>query len=195
MDQGLVALVTAGVGLVGAIGGAAIGGIAAARGARIGAETTARATARQVQDQAAANHAHWIRERRLEACRDLLGAYDDYVGAASAFQRLLEGDPDSSEPAEPVTLHPSTLALARLYFLIRILGPESLRQAAWQLRQTQEGHAESLYAWRRAYLRRNDQEVGEALMQHDACRDQLIDAYNAFVQATNQAITVPAQRE
>jgi hypothetical protein len=40
-----VALVSAGVGPLGALGGAAIGGVAAARGARLEAETTTRATA------------------------------------------------------------------------------------------------------------------------------------------------------
>lgn len=87
MAQGLVTLVTAGVRLVGAIGGAAIGGIAAARGSRIGAETAARATAKQVRDQAVIDHEHWLRGQRLEACGALLAAYHEYAIAASNVAR------------------------------------------------------------------------------------------------------------
>jgi hypothetical protein len=195
MDQGLVALVTAGVGLVGAIGGAAIGGFAAARGARSGAEMAARATARQVRDQALFDHAHWLRERRLEACRDFLGAYDEYAGAATAYEKLLTSDPNSAESAEPVTLRPSTLALHRIYFVIRILGPEALRQAAAQVRRMQEQHAENLYAWRTAYLRRDGQDLATARTRNADCLEELRDAYDAFVSATNRAIATPEQPE
>ncbi|AJE84201.1 integrase [Streptomyces albus] len=88
MDQDLVALITAAVGLVGAIGGAAIGGLAAARGARTGAETAAKAkaTADQVRDQAVADRQHWLRERRLEA---------NWKGDARRA-RLDEPDPSST---------------------------------------------------------------------------------------------------
>ncbi|MEU3993650.1 hypothetical protein AB0F24_35840 [Streptomyces platensis] len=193
MDQGLVALATAGVGLVGAIGGAAIGGIAAARGARVGAETAARATARQVRDQAAADHAHWLRERRLEACRDFLGAYDEYAGAATAFAKLLQGNLDGSGTPEPVTLHPSILALNRTYFLIRIVGSEEVRQAAKQVQHTQVEHAETLYAWRRAYLSQDDRDVADAVERHGTRLDQLSRAYGEFVAATNRAVATPVE--
>ncbi|MFD3569699.1 hypothetical protein [Streptomyces sp. NPDC058667] len=188
MDQELVALVAAGVGLVGAIGGAAIGGMAAARGARIGAETAARATATQVRDQARYEHAHWLRERRLEACRDVLAAYDEYVSVSTAFARQLDADP---ELAEHVTLHPPTLALNRNYIAIRILGPQELRQAAWLVKQKQQDHMEALYAWKRVCLTGGDQEVVAARAQAGAAVEPMAEAHSAFVTVINQEIATP----
>jgi hypothetical protein len=191
MDQELVALVAAGVGLAGAIGGAAIGGMAAARGARIGAETAARATASQVRDQARFEHAHWLRERRLEACRDFLSAYDEYASVASAFAKVLNAGPASPEQAEPVTLHPPTLALNRIYFVIRILGPQELRQAALVVTRKQEAHADTLYAWSRVYLTGSAQEVATAREQSGAAIEPMAEAHSAFVTAINRTIATP----
>lgn len=72
MDQGLAAVIAGAFGLV----GAAVGGAAAAWGARVGAEKTALATRQQVRDQAEAEHAHWLRQQRLEAYEGFLSAFE-----------------------------------------------------------------------------------------------------------------------
>ncbi|MFE3552186.1 hypothetical protein ACFXN2_26380 [Streptomyces kronopolitis] len=96
MDEGLVALVTAGVGLVGALGGAAMGGLAAVRGARIGAETTARATIEQAQTQERAQHDHWLRNERKSAAVLMLEVYDWLTIAASNVTRMFDLEIEAS---------------------------------------------------------------------------------------------------
>ncbi|GFN05590.1 hypothetical protein ACTFBT_20695 [Streptomyces microflavus] len=83
MDQGTAALIAGLAGALGALGGALTGGIAAVRGARIGAETAAVAARQQVQDQAATEHAHWLRERRQET-------YGIFLAAAQEVQRMAQ---------------------------------------------------------------------------------------------------------
>lgn len=193
MDQGIVALATAGVGLIGAIGGAAIGGLAAARGARIGAETAARATARQVQDQAAAEHLHWLRERRLEACRDYLALYDEYARAAGTYSRLLDGDQGSIGASELGNMGPATSALLKAYFQIRLLGPDALRQAALQIQRVQQDHFDAMLEWRSAFLAEDDQAVTETRARQEALRSQLVEAHDAFLTAVNRSIAAVAE--
>lgn len=72
MDQGLAAVVAAGVGLVGAVGGAVAGGWAAIRGARDAAERTAAATLEQARRQAESERAQWLRQERLQIYTDYM---------------------------------------------------------------------------------------------------------------------------
>lgn len=189
MDQELVALVAAGVGLVGAIGGAAIGGVAAARGARIGAETAAKATAKQVHDQAIVDHGHWLREHRLEAYRTLLIEYDAYAIAATALQRLLEYDRNQVDNPETRNVGAAALAVTRTYFAIRLLGPEAVKGKALQLRQRVDEHADNLGAWRRAFLSGDDAAVGEAEARANVLRTEIRDAHSEFVTVVSGVVT------
>ncbi|MFD9425274.1 MULTISPECIES: hypothetical protein [unclassified Streptomyces] len=79
MDQGVAAFVAGIVGMAGALGGAAAGGYAAVRGARIAAESAAAATRRQVQEQAAAEHAHWLTDLRREKYSTLVRTSGNFV--------------------------------------------------------------------------------------------------------------------
>ncbi|MFD4141159.1 hypothetical protein [Streptomyces sp. NPDC058572] len=182
MNEGVAVVIAAVVGL----GGAYIGGSWTARGARIGAETAARATAEQVQDQAKVDHENWLRERRLEACQDLLSAYNDYAEAATTYAELLDAAPDGSTPV--VTLPPSMMALSRSAFLIRILGPDELWHAAERVRQTQGDHAESLYAYRRAFEDGDDLGMTDSRRQQAPRKEQMTVAYGVFVRAANEAV-------
>ncbi|MFI9245791.1 hypothetical protein ACIGXF_25165 [Streptomyces sp. NPDC053086] len=145
MDDGVVALITAGVGLVGAVGGAAIGGLAAARGARIGAETAARATARQVQDQAFAAHMHWLREQRLEAYKSMLVAYEGYADTAMAWHAWFDGA-GSDREAEPEDLVPYRGAIVKIHMQIRLVGPAAVREAVRNVRRACQDHLTQLAA-------------------------------------------------
>lgn len=83
MDQGTAALIAGLTGMLGALGGALTGGIAAVRGARIGAESAATAARHQVKDQAATEHAHWLRERRQDT-------YNTFLTATQEVQRMVQ---------------------------------------------------------------------------------------------------------
>uniref|UniRef100_A0AAU2A172 Secreted protein n=1 Tax=Streptomyces sp. NBC_00093 TaxID=2975649 RepID=A0AAU2A172_9ACTN len=78
MDEGLAAVVAG----MAALAGAGIGGLCAVWGARIGAERAWDSARQQIRDQAAAEHGHWIRERRLEAYVGLLQEWDQVIGHA-----------------------------------------------------------------------------------------------------------------
>ncbi|MGW2087002.1 hypothetical protein [Streptomyces sp. NPDC001880] len=187
MDQGLVALITAGVGLVGAISGAAVGGIAAARGARLGAETTARATARQVHDQAAINHDHWLRGQRLESCRALLAAYDRYAIAASNISRALEGEsPASGEMGNAIGQAVSDIR--NTYFQLRLLVSEDVLQPARALRLQVEDHKECLDRWLDAFLATDSQRVGAEQADEERLREQLGHFHGELVEAARRAV-------
>ncbi|MFJ5728339.1 hypothetical protein [Streptomyces paradoxus] len=115
MDQGIAALIAAGFGLVGAV----VGGIAAVWGVKVGAERSAQATRQQVQDQAAAEHDHWLRQQRLEAYQNFQDTYGELVRLTA-----LDGDEDLSAAAE------SARVLFRWSSRIDILGPPNVAELA-----------------------------------------------------------------
>ncbi|MFE3433045.1 hypothetical protein [Streptomyces sp. NPDC059171] len=82
MDQGVAAAVAGVAGMLGALGGALAGGAAAVRGAKIGAETAAQASRQVVEDQASADHAHWLREQRQQGYSNLLTEAQNFRHAA-----------------------------------------------------------------------------------------------------------------
>lgn len=88
MDQGIAALVAGLTGMVGALGGAVAGGVAAVRGARIGAEKAFEAGRQQVQDQAAVELSHWLREQRREAYVSFIREIQVVIDAAKAVTTM-----------------------------------------------------------------------------------------------------------
>ncbi|MFJ8152240.1 hypothetical protein [Streptomyces sp. NPDC094468] len=107
MDQGVAALIAAGFGVL----GTAVGGAAAVWGAKIGAERSAQAVKQQVRDQTAAEHAHWLRQQRLEA-------YERFEDNYSQLARLaVRIDGDVSPAADLLR------DLAHCSSRIEILGP------------------------------------------------------------------------
>ncbi|WP_328620971.1 hypothetical protein [Streptomyces sp. NBC_00354] len=182
MDEGLVALITAGVGLVGGLSGAAIGGRAAVRGARLGAETTARATARQVHDQGTINHEHWLRGQRLESCRALLAAYDKYAIAASNISRALEGETQASREMG-LAIGQGVSDIRNAYFQVRLLVSEDVLQPARNLRLHVEDHKECLDRWMDAFLAMDVQRVASEQADEERLREQLGHLHNALVEA------------
>jgi hypothetical protein len=146
MGEGLVALVTAGVGLVGALGGAAMGGLAAVRGARIGAETTARATIEQARTQERAQHDQWLRDERKRAAVLILEAYDRFTIAASNVTRMFDLEIEAS--ADIWSAHCASVNDIRAaYFPLRLLGPAHVHQAARELWQLIEEYHEGIQEW------------------------------------------------
>ncbi|MET7719057.1 hypothetical protein [Streptomyces sp. NPDC005407] len=117
MDQGVAALIAAGFGVLGTV----VGGAAAVWGAKIGAERSAQAVKQQVKDQAAAEHAHWLRQQRLEAYE----RFDDNYSQLSRLVVRIEGDISSA---------PDLIRdLARCSSRIDILGPLEVSFRAVQI--------------------------------------------------------------
>jgi hypothetical protein len=181
MDEGVVALATAGVGLIGAIGGAAIGGIAAARGARIGAETAARATVRQVHDQAAVDHGHWLRQQRLEAYGAMLIAYEEYGRAATVAQLFLERPESGVADPELGNVASRATAITRVYMKIRLLGPSAVKDKALRLRLKIDEHVESLGAWTEAARSADESGIQAAQSRAQALRGEIAQLYSEFL--------------
>jgi hypothetical protein len=188
MDEGLVALVTAGVGLVGAIAGAAVGGAGATRGARIGAQTAAETTAKQVRDQSVIDHEHWLRGERLAACRNLLNAYSAYAVAASNMARVYEGERQGSADIG-LAFGASVTTFRDAYFQLRLLGPGELRAPARRLCDQVEDHQECIKRWGTAAVALDVASEPEIMAEEERLRFQFSDLHDAFLEAATQAMT------
>ncbi|MEU9055668.1 hypothetical protein AB0D37_35650 [Streptomyces sp. NPDC048384] len=184
MDQGLVALLSAGVGLVGAIGGAAIGGLAAARGARIGAETAARATVKQVRDQADIDHDHWLRGQRLDACRAFFVAYDEYGLAASNMTRAVERGIAGSEELVGQEFGRSMTNFRNAFFQVRLVAPAAVRERALQLATGVEDHYDSV----RNILAMDGSAMAAAQAEEERLRYELGGIWNALMEAVTDSV-------
>ncbi|MEV5346891.1 hypothetical protein [Streptomyces achromogenes] len=122
MDQGVAAFVAGIAGMVGALGGAVAGGVAAVRGARIGAERTAEATRQAVQDQAAVEHGHWLREQRRDAYASFITAAQAVTDAAKAVTTM--------QHDQLIALNQAVQDLIKISSLITLMGPEEVIAAA-----------------------------------------------------------------
>ncbi|MFJ9590127.1 hypothetical protein ACIRSD_41380 [Streptomyces acidicola] len=73
MTDFVVPLAIAVIGLV----ATGLGAVVGARAAKFGAEKNAEAVRRQVQDQGAVEHGHWMRQERLNTYESFLEAWDE----------------------------------------------------------------------------------------------------------------------
>lgn len=172
---------------MGAIGGAAIGGITAERGARIGAQVTARATVEQVRSQAVVDHEHWLRGQRLEACKALLAAYDDYAIVASNTTRFVEGEVTGSAELGSA-FGQSVTDFRKSCFEARLVGPAEVREHVVRLRRGLEDHKECVERWMHALLSMDAPAVTAAQVEEGDLRQQLGELHGAFVEAATRSI-------
>ncbi|GAB2915543.1 hypothetical protein [Streptomyces mayteni] len=190
MDQGIAAVLAGIAGLL----GAAIGGFAATRGARIGAETAARASAQQVRDQAQVDHEHWLRGQRLEAWRALLASYDGYAIAASNMTRVLEGEIAGSADIG-AEFGGKMHELRQAYFLVRLLGPNEVRETALQLRRGVQDHFDRVKEWTDVLLGMDGRAVAAIQAEEVGLRKRLGDLHDALVeQVTGNLAGAPRRR-
>lgn len=195
MDEGIVALVAAAVGLVGALGGAAMGGLAAVRGARIGAETTARATIEQARTQERAQHDHWLREERKRAAVLMLEVYDRFAIAASDVTRMFDLEIEAS--ADVWSAYRSTMNEIRgAYFPLRLLGPAPVHLAAHELWQQVEQHREGLQEWADGIMTASDELRAEWRAREEQQRYALGRAHSKLIDAVSESLqgNVPVRR-
>ncbi len=148
MDEGTAALVAGFAGLAGALGGALIGAVAAIRGARIGAEKAAEAARQQVQDQASADHNHWLRQQRLEAYTTLLSAYDAHVAVAFRIRQRLTPSPARTPLSgeELQELLTTARAIRRERQRVKLVGPGLVHSRAVELEDAMWSHRDVLMA-------------------------------------------------
>ncbi|MFF8903361.1 hypothetical protein [Streptomyces olivaceoviridis] len=187
MDEGLVALVTAGVGLVGALGGAAMGGLAAVRGARIGAETTARATIEQARTQERAQRDHWLRDERKRAAVLMLEAYDRFTIAASNVTRMFDLEIEAS--SDVWSAHNASMNEIRgAYFPLRLLGPAPVHQAARELWQLIEQYHEGVQEWADGIMTATDETRVEWRAREEQQRYTLGRAHSDLIDAVSESL-------
>ncbi len=109
------------------------GALVGARAARFGAEKNAEAVRRQVQDQGAVEHGHWMRQERMTAYESFLGAWDECLRITQTSTGT--NSPDS---AELEALRVAAVRMAERARRIAILGPSDVTRAAESLAKTME---------------------------------------------------------
>ncbi|MET9465739.1 hypothetical protein ABZY44_13210 [Streptomyces sp. NPDC006544] len=187
MDEGLVAIVTAGVGLVGGLGGAAMGGLAAVRGARMGAETTARATIEQARAQERAQHDHWLRDERKRAAVLMLEAYDRFTIAASNVTRMFDLEIEAS-PDVWAAYATSMNEIRRAYFPLRLVGPARVHQAARVLWQLIEEYNEGIKEWADGIVTATDETRVGWQAREEQQRPALGRAHSDLINAASESL-------
>ncbi|MEV5599344.1 hypothetical protein [Streptomyces sp. NPDC052496] len=123
MTEFVTALVAGLIGLIGTVTGAA----ATAWAAKSGAKMNAKAMRGQVQDQAASEHAHWLRQQRLAAYEGFLDAWDECSRARTELTRSVG---DSARDALRAELSRSASRMMERARRISLLGPEEVSLAA-----------------------------------------------------------------
>ncbi|QJT03724.1 hypothetical protein G9272_28450 [Streptomyces asoensis] len=120
MDAGVAAVAAGAV-------GAALGGIAAIIGAKIAAEKNTVALLQQVNHQAQAERAQWVRNQRATAYEEFLRTWDEYTLARGRFH--IERPPKYENWRNVQELHGR---LGTAAFAIQITGPESVQEVTSQ---------------------------------------------------------------
>ncbi|MFI9183013.1 hypothetical protein ACIGXG_12360 [Streptomyces goshikiensis] len=133
--------------LVAVIGLAAtgLGAIVGARSTRFGAEKNAETVRRQVQDQGAVEHGHWLRQQRLSTYGSFLEAWDECL-------RITRAPVDVPDPASESLDELREVAgrLAERARRIALLGPEEVTQAAEDLTEGMQEDVEAAARFIRA---------------------------------------------
>ncbi|MER5989334.1 hypothetical protein [Streptomyces sp. NPDC001787] len=187
MDQGWAAVIAGVVGLVSGVGGAVVGGVAAVRGARLGAETNADAVRGQVVAQAANEHAHWVRQERQKAYREVLDAYTIKAVHASKFITKLEKGEHLTE-AEKHELESVSGDLSAACSRLSLIGPERVYIAGSLLRDCQDEVTGTLEFWSEDLETILPEDVfpwGEVLSEE---RDNSYVAYHDFMRESRKVI-------
>jgi methyl-accepting chemotaxis protein len=110
-----------------------LGAIVGARAARFGAERNAETVRRQVQDQGAVEHGHWLRQQRLNTYESFLEAWDECLRITQASAEA--HDPDSTGLED---LREAAGRMAERARRIALLGPEEVTRAAEELTETMQ---------------------------------------------------------
>ncbi|WP_432003461.1 hypothetical protein [Streptomyces sioyaensis] len=157
MDEGKAALYAATIGFAAAVIGAAAGGWASWKAARHGADAAVRAAVEQVKGQAKNEHAHWIRQERLNAYRIVLQACTDFMTAVQRLetQALAGTNTDELHQLLEQRLRDVELSTSPLH----LLGPSAVHAAALRLLAEADSTVDALTGWE--YLGDNTEAVND----------------------------------
>ncbi|WP_406474295.1 hypothetical protein [Streptomyces platensis] len=129
MKDFVIPLVVAVIGLA----ATGLGAVVGARATKFGAEKSAEAVRRQVQDQGAVEHGHWLRQQRFNTYESFLEAWDECLRLTQASA---EADAPDSTGLEDLRLAADRMAeRARR---IAILGPSEVTHAAESLAESMQ---------------------------------------------------------
>lgn len=121
MDQGLAAIFAGVAGLV----GTGVGGMATAYGARTGGNKMLETAHAQVRAQSTAEHGHWVREQRRQACTDIVDTYGIFMLALNRVtDDVWAGVPPADSDLEAVTVGARNFHLAAER--LALWGPDGL---------------------------------------------------------------------
>ncbi|MFI8984740.1 hypothetical protein ACIG63_06555 [Streptomyces antimycoticus] len=179
MDQGIAAAFAAVTALI----GAGIGALATAYTARKGPRT-------QVQHQSAAEHTHWVREQRKQACNDAADAWAPFAEELVACtEKIHRGEAVAQETLD--ALHRSIVDLNDRCTRLQLWGPDELLEAAVNLVQTAMTARASARAWQQA-LEEGDQDVIETWQtEHAGIALQVGSAWAVFMDVARTTLGSP----
>ncbi|MFF4659323.1 hypothetical protein [Streptomyces sp. NPDC001381] len=210
MDEGIAALIAGAAAAVGGVVGAFGGGLMSARGSERAAETAATAALRQVQDQGAVEHAHWVRQQRQTLYARVVELYVAAgVDLVAAAKQLKQVTPLSESDKQDIRA--AVVALEAAISQLALWGPQSVQDIGGELRTRIKSVAGTLFSWSDAVAWEPDQAHLLTASQEEARRQELdgwrteyrsdlrtaAETYNEFVRIAGQTLqsaTAPAPR-
>lgn len=188
MDQGVAAVIA---GIAGVIG-TGVGGLATAYGARIGAQKSMEAVQVQVREQSEAEHSHWVREQRRQACvelTDALGAFAKSV--AASWPLVLEGRAVPHERFEALMSQTDSMLLIRGH--TQLWGPQPLTDTAHRLTEVADELRDLIERWQTVTDNGNQDEVRQCQQEWESKVAALKSARADFVIAARLTLAEAPQ--
>lgn len=175
MDQGLAAVLGAGVGVVGTLGTACV---------------TYLATRHQAKDQERVEHGQWLRQQRQRAYEDFLVAYDRFAGAATAMEDALQVRRTEGLEELAVSLKDAIEDFGSARVRVAVAGPHFASQSAGRIAILFQDVRRLLLAWRDAQTAGDDTTELSTQLQNSRGKTQL--AYRDFVRDARTVLESPA---
>ncbi|MGW8765792.1 hypothetical protein ACWGN5_25145 [Streptomyces sp. NPDC055815] len=188
MDQGLAAALAGIAGVV----GAGIGGLATAYGARVGAQKTIEAVHTQVAHQASAEHEHWTREQRRQACDETVAAWMTFITQSVPCQGRISRDQDLSEE-QFSALHEAFIALTIATAKLQLWGPDDLVSSARSMGSAAKQLHVAILRWPRALHGGDAAESSATKAQVEACGTNASAAWHSFASTAHTTLSVRSQ--
>lgn len=186
MDQGIAAAFAGIAGLV----GAAIGGLATAYGARIGAHKSLEAVMLQVHQQSRAEHDHWLRDQRRQACVDFIDAFVAFARSVSdcgGYTATSQNIP--SEVLDGALRDLQELIIRREH--LTLWGPPELVDLARRTTEAATTLRSEVGGWHEIRASRSADRIAEYRERVDAHMDTLGQSRAAFTDAARRVLGRP----
>ncbi|MEU8782644.1 hypothetical protein [Streptomyces sp. NPDC048637] len=173
MDKGIAMVISAGLGVAGALLGA-VGG----------SGVTARTIRRQVKDQADVEHRHWLRQQRRDVYTEFLSACDTVLDTLRSIAAL------SESPRQQADAGPLWDAYSQAYsgslqaeYAVPIVGPNAMERLASRLQGFFPEMSKTL---------RDSERPDSTSRSFDSCLVEYWDRYNTFIAWAGLTLNTPA---